>query len=228
MTSRVRAASIADHVLDDLLEGNRRHATGAPAHASTLCRERLARGQTPVATILACADARVSPELVFDQPQGRVFVVRNVGHVLDNATVASVEYGVTVLQTPLVVVMGHTGCAAIEAALTDRTGSGAWPGVVGAVRKSLRSTWSDLCATPREAEIHHTGRVALGLARESDLIRNALLFGRSTRLVAALYDVRDGIVRLVDPVANTVRDPDWVVESRETMKDLRANLSVLT
>jgi carbonic anhydrase len=79
-------------------------------------RARLAEGQEPFATVVTCSDSRVPAELVFDQGLGDLFIVRNAGNVLGHAPLASVEFGVAKLGTPLVVVMGHERCGAFRAA----------------------------------------------------------------------------------------------------------------
>jgi carbonic anhydrase len=87
-------------------------------------RTALAKGQTPFATVLSCADSRVPPELIFHTGLGDLFVVRAAGHVPDRSVVASVEYAAEHLNVPLVVVMGHEMCGAVKATIeTPRTQS---------------------------------------------------------------------------------------------------------
>ena len=102
-----------------LLEGNRRFADGKPRHPHEAAdwRAHLREGQHPFAVIVGCSDSRVSPELLFDEGLGDLFVIRQAGHVGDEDTVASVEYAVGHLHVPLVVVLGHESCGAVEAAV---------------------------------------------------------------------------------------------------------------
>ena len=79
-------------------------------------RQELAGGQHPVAMVLSCADARVPPEHVFNVGLGDLFVIRTAGAVVDRSVLATVEYGATELQVPLLVVMGHESCGAVKAA----------------------------------------------------------------------------------------------------------------
>ncbi|MFI7589293.1 carbonic anhydrase [Spongisporangium articulatum] len=105
--------------LDLLTEGNARFVAGHPARPdqSVERREAVAGGQSPFATILTCADSRVTPELLFDQGLGDLYVVRSLGPVLDEAVLGSLEYGVDTLGVPLLVVLGHTQCGIVNKAV---------------------------------------------------------------------------------------------------------------
>jgi carbonic anhydrase len=82
----------------------------------------VATGQSPFAVIVSCSDSRVPPELVFDQTLGQLFVVRTAGQVIDEAARSSIAYGVDVLKAPLILVLGHSSCGAVEAALAALAG----------------------------------------------------------------------------------------------------------
>jgi carbonic anhydrase len=103
-----------------LKEGNERFVAGEPAHPSQSIedRARLAAGQKPTAVVFGCADSRVAAEIIFDQGLGDMFVVRTAGHVIDSAVLGSIEYAVTVLNVPLIVVLGHDSCGAVKATLS--------------------------------------------------------------------------------------------------------------
>ena len=100
-----------------LKAGNDRYVAGESIHPdqSTDRRTAVAETQTPFAAILSCADSRVPPEVVFDQGLGDLFVVRSAGQVLDHAVLGSLQYGVEHLKTPLLIVLGHSGCGAVKA-----------------------------------------------------------------------------------------------------------------
>ncbi len=83
-------------------------------------RMELAKGQNPQAIILTCSDSRVSPELIFNKGLGDLFVVRVAGNITDDAVLGSIEYSAEHLHTPLIVVMGHTNCGAVAAAVNDQ------------------------------------------------------------------------------------------------------------
>src|SRR5690242_9419555 len=103
-----------------LKEGNERFVAGKPEHPSQSIEHRaaLAEGQKPIAVLFGCADSRVAAEIIFDQGLGDMFVVRTAGHVIDSAVLGSIEYAVTVLDVPLIVVLGHDSCGAVKATLS--------------------------------------------------------------------------------------------------------------
>jgi len=112
----------ADEALRRLIDGNERFLRGE-SRVAGLSRETMAamaRGQRPFATILGCSDSRVAPELIFDAGLGELFVVRVAGNVLSVEVAGSMQYAVSHLQTPLVIVLGHEGCGAIQAALETK------------------------------------------------------------------------------------------------------------
>src|SRR5512137_2913394 len=112
----------AEEALQRLKDGNERFLRGE-ARLSGMTRgtlAELARGQHPFATILGCADSRVPPEWIFDAGLGELFVVRVAGNVLSPEVAGSLQYAGEHLQTPLMVVLGHEGCGAIQAALETR------------------------------------------------------------------------------------------------------------
>jgi carbonic anhydrase len=109
----------ADDALARLMAGNERFLRGEarqpafkPEHLADI-----AKGQRPFATLLGCADSRVSPEHIFDVGLGELFVIRVAGNVLSAEIVGSLQYAVAHLKTPLVVVLGHEGCGAVRAAM---------------------------------------------------------------------------------------------------------------
>ena len=97
-----------------LKEGNERFVAGRPEHPSqgTEHRASLAATQTPNAVVFGCADSRVAAEIIFDQGLGDMTVVRTAGHVMGSVVLGSIEYAVTVLNVPLIVVLGHDSAAA--------------------------------------------------------------------------------------------------------------------
>ncbi|QSX77278.1 carbonic anhydrase [Agrilutibacter solisilvae] len=116
-----RPAYTADQALARLKRGNVRFVAGH-ARFPTVQKEilaNLAKGQHPFATILGCSDSRVPPELVFDASFGELFVIRVAGNVLGPSIAGTLQYAGAHLRTPLLVVLGHEGCGAVEAALAD-------------------------------------------------------------------------------------------------------------
>ena len=119
--------------LDLLRQGNRTFLGGAQTGAVTGAQRRLdlARGQDPFAAYVSCSDSRVPPELLFGRGLGELFIIRNAGNTVDTVALGSIEYAVTVLGVPLVVVMGHESCGAVAAALKVVTDNATFPGSIG-------------------------------------------------------------------------------------------------
>ncbi|MFI7604950.1 carbonic anhydrase [Micromonospora sp. NPDC049366] len=139
-------ASVLDpeQALAELRAGNQRFVTGVPHHPNQDAGRRaaVASEQHPFAVIVGCADSRLAAEIIFDRGLGDLFVVRTAGHTTGPEVLGSVEYAVTVLGAPLVVVLGHDSCGAVQAArdsvATDSTPPGHLAAVVDAVVPSLR------------------------------------------------------------------------------------------
>src|SRR6516164_8188987 len=117
------SASPAD-ALKLLLEGNQRFVDGKPERPNqdTTRRAALVGGQQPFAAILSCSDSRTAPEVIFDRGLGDLFVVRNAGNVVDDVTMASIEYSVIHLGSSLVMVLGHEHCGAVSATVDALAG----------------------------------------------------------------------------------------------------------
>jgi carbonic anhydrase len=118
----LKPAYTAAQALTRLKDGNARFASGH-ARFPTVQKEvlaDLAKGQQPYATVLGCSDSRVPPELVFDAGFGELFVIRVAGNVLGPSIAGTLQYAGTHLRTPLFIVLGHEGCGAVEAAISER------------------------------------------------------------------------------------------------------------
>jgi carbonic anhydrase len=128
--------------LKELLAGNERFVAGSRVHPNQDAERRaaLASAQAPFAVIFGCSDSRLAAEIVFDRGLGDLFVVRTAGHIVGPEVLASIEYGVLVLGAPLVVVLGHDSCGAVQATYDAATGAPTPPGlrpIVERVRPSL-------------------------------------------------------------------------------------------
>jgi len=137
-----RAAETPAAALALLREGNRRFVKDAGRRLDlSTARTQLAGGQAPFASILGCADSRVPPELVFDQGLGDLFVVRLAGNLAgddNHAVMGSLEFASLVLGSRLIVVLGHTGCGAVNAAISRLAGGEAAPGSIGPLVTSIK------------------------------------------------------------------------------------------
>jgi carbonic anhydrase len=129
----------SNETLKALLEGNRRVVEGRQIHPRQTAARRaeVAGGQSPVAVIVGCSDSRVPPEILFDQGVGDLFVIRTAGNVLDAVGLASVEYAVTHLGVRLVLVLGHTRCGAVGAALEGGGTKGHLISIIEAVGRAV-------------------------------------------------------------------------------------------
>ncbi len=132
----------ADAALAKLVEGNRRYMRHKAQHPdeSLARRKELEGAQHPFAVILGCADSRVSPELLFDQGLGDLFVIRVAGNIVDDAILGSIEYAVEHLGTKLILVLGHEKCGAVTAAVEGGAAAGHLPAVVDAIRPVVAAT----------------------------------------------------------------------------------------
>lgn len=121
--------STPDEGIKELMAGNKRYVAGQmESHNLPAARTGLASGQAPFAGIIRCADSRVAPEIVFDQPLGELFVCGVAGNIPTTEIIASMEYGVAVLGVKTIVVMGHSSCGAVGAAVEYRADSSPLPG----------------------------------------------------------------------------------------------------
>lgn len=137
-----------DDALSRLKQGNRRFAEGRPAHRfAAEEREAVVEGQAPFAVVVGCSDSRVPVEAVFDVGVGELFVVRTAGHVLADASLASVRFAVEKLGARLVVVLGHEDCGAVGAAL-----AGDAPEWLAPIVAKIDVSAADASTAPADAE----------------------------------------------------------------------------
>lgn len=126
----------ADEALSRLTTGNERFAKSKVSEGKPVAAERAetAQGQHPFAIVVACADSRTAPEIVFDQSIGDLFVIRTAGNLVDDHALGSIEYAVEHLGTRLIVVLGHERCGAVTAAL----GGGSAPGHINSLVRAIQ------------------------------------------------------------------------------------------
>jgi carbonic anhydrase len=187
----------ADAALARLLDGNKRFVAGNLTHPEQSAARRIevSQGQHPFAIILTCADSRVAPEIVFDQGLGDLFVVRNAGNLLDDHVIGSIEYAIEHLHATCVVVLGHTKCGAVSAAVAG----GEAPGHLQSIVASLADAVALARKKPGDA-VDNAVRVnarlsAAALAQSEPVLAEAARSGR-IRIVAARYDIATGEVEI--------------------------------
>lgn len=195
-----------DAALKLLQDGNARYLEGKPQYPRQ-GRERRAltagQGQHPLAAVLACADSRVPVELIFDQGLGDLFVVRVAGNVAGTAEIGSLEYAVDRLATPLVVVLGHTQCEAVAAALENLKVSPNAAALVAAVKPAADRAKADHPGAAPEVLLNaaireNVWQAVAELLQKSPLIRERVKSGR-VKVLGALYEIDTGQVQWWGP-----------------------------
>jgi carbonic anhydrase len=187
-----------DEGLRRLRAGNARFVAGRLENPrrSPARRSAVAPKQEPFASIVACADSRVSPETVFDQGLGDLFVSRSAGNTADAVTLGSLEYATLHFATPLIVVVGHTGCGAIEATLAaiddpHADVPGSIPAVVAAIRPSVSAIPKG--AGRMNAAVAANARAVAKRIGASDVLEERIA-RRTVRIVAARLDLATGAI----------------------------------
>ncbi len=198
-----------------LVAGNERFVTGRMAHPSQDAAHRadLRHDQHPFAVVFGCSDSRVAAEIVFDEGLGDLFVVRTAGHVLDSTVIGSIEYGVEVLDSPLVVVLGHDTCGAVAAAARTLAEGSPSPGFVRAVVDRVIPSIVGLTAAGRPLSSYsaedlgheHVRATARMLPAYSAPLARRIEEGRCA-IVAAEYTLADGRVRLTEVLGDVRED----------------------
>ncbi|KYH46044.1 carbonic anhydrase [Branchiibius sp. NY16-3462-2] len=182
---------------DELAAGNARFVANSPKHPNQDAQRRhiLEAGQTPSAIFFGCADSRVAAEIIFDQGLGDLFVVRTAGHVVDNAVLGSVEFAVSVLGVPLIVVLGHDSCGALkatmDAVLTGDVPPGYLRDIVERITPSVMTARKDGATTLEELEAEHVRNTTQLLNERSVVVHEAIAAGKLA-IVGATYDLGDG------------------------------------
>ena len=186
-------------IWQELISGNKRFAEGNPTHPnqSMARRQEMAKGQNPRAAVLACADSRVSPEIVFDQGLGDLFVVRVAGNVVNDPILGSLEYAVEHLGTRLIVVLGHQRCGAVAAACAG----GEAPGHIGSLVQSLAPAVDKISAS-EEGRVDWVAKENVRMMAKSlrscgpileELVRQGKL-----EVAGAFYNLDTGAVEIVE------------------------------
>ena len=190
-----------DQALNALMDGNRRFVDGTQQHNDhAAARARGADGQSPFAGIIRCADSRVAPELVFDQSLGELFVCAVAGNLPTTEVMASLEYTVAMLKTPLVVVMGHSSCGAVDATLAHEDDVSALPGHLPELASQILPAVQDARDAEDRLACAIESNVRRGIQRlleASDIIADAVR-NDTCRVVGGVYDLATGRFTLLD------------------------------
>lgn len=183
-----------DEVLKRLMEGNLRFRTGRMtsfADDLRLLKQKTSEKQEPFAAVLSCADSRIPVEIVFDQTIGHVFVTRVAGNVATDEIIGSLEYGVAVLGTRTIMVLGHGSCGAVSASITAKEVPAQISSLYRYIRPAVDRAGSDVDAVSRA-----NTRIQASVLRDSPVIADAIGKGR-LKVVAAHYELASGAVTLL-------------------------------
>jgi carbonic anhydrase len=193
----------ADAALRRLMEGNARYAANQPTQRDfSAGRAERAKSQYPIAAVLSCADARVAPEFVFDQGPGNLFVVRLAGNFANEDGLASFEYAIKFLGAPLIMVLGHSNCGAIGAAIKMVEENAELPGhlpdLIQAIKPAVEAAKARSPSNLLDAAI--TENVALNVKRleTSQPLLAGFVQAKQVKVVGGVYDLATGRVNLLN------------------------------
>jgi carbonic anhydrase len=190
-----------DAALQRLMAGNARYVDGLSLrHDFKHEREALAGGQNPFAAVLGCADSRIAPENAFDSARGDLFVCRVAGNFASDECIASLEYAVSVLTTPLILVLGHDACGAVDATIKSlkdgTTLPGHLPSLVNAIAPSVKAV-SQQAGNALDNAIRQNVMDTVAKLKSTGPILDAAVQQQKLKVVGGIYRLRSGKVELV-------------------------------
>lgn len=186
----------------EMVRGNERFITGAPRHPRQDVDRRgeLMGTQTPHATLFGCSDSRLAAEIIFDKGLGDLFVIRNAGQVVSQSVIGSLEYSVAILGVPLIVVLGHDECGAVQAAIDSqkpdaRSVSPHIDHLIGPITATVKELSANLPAgsqpDPSDVGRTHLRTTIADMVAGSELISAAIAAG-TLAIVGANYRLLEG------------------------------------
>ncbi len=190
--------------LEQLKEGNKRFTQGLCIHPNRdeEARDRcVEEGQSPFATILACSDSRVPVEVLFDQGIGDLFVIRNAGNVLDDSILGTLDFAVKKLKTPVIVILGHSQCGAVTAAVEKMDVPDSIQIILDKIEPSIKKVKEKSPHLSKKELISATIRQNIKTVEQtfidsSELVRQAIKNG-DVILIGAYYHLQKGEVEWV-------------------------------
>ena len=191
-----------DAALDRLMKGNQRYVEGiSKRHDFKHEREALTKGQNPYAGVLSCADSRIAPEYAFDTGRGDLFVCRVAGNVINDDIVASLEYAVSVLNTPLIMVLGHQACGAVDAAINSIKSGATLPGHLPSLVSALAPAVKAAIGQPGnnlDNAIRQNVVLTVAAIKTATPILSKAVEEKKIGVVGAVYNLASGRVALVN------------------------------
>ena len=188
--------------LQRLVSGNERYVKGELRERDfSAGRAARAQAQYPFAAILSCADSRVAPELAFDQGPGELFVVRVAGNFVNDDLLASLEYGVQFLGVPFILVLGHSNCGAIDAAIkvvkSKAALPGHLPGLVNTLKPAVLAAEKGSPGDVLDRAIAENVRRQVTRLKAAGPIVQKLYAGKKIDIAGGVYDLATGKVALL-------------------------------
>jgi carbonic anhydrase len=200
LTSFAHKNSADPDSLAILIAGNQRFVEGRLKAKDYLAeRPQLAQSQHPYAIVLACADSRLSPEIIFDESLGRLFVVRTAGHVVDPVSLGSIEYAVEHLHVNLLLVLGHDGCGAVRATISGGEVTSNIKALITRIKPAVDKAMSKGVAEKELLDAAIAENVRYQMQRsifESDLLSEYVL-KRKLAIAGGVYHLQDGRVEMM-------------------------------
>jgi carbonic anhydrase len=194
-TAATPAVRNGDDAIRELMAGNERFAAGkitSFAEDLEILRKKTVTNQEPFAAILACADSRVPVEIIFDESIGKIFVGRIAGNLVTPEMMASLEYGVAVLGVKAILVLGHSNCGAISAAIAGKEVPGQISALYQHLMPGIRDSHGDVVAAVKANAAYQTR-----LLKESSTVISKAVKEKGLKVVGGVYDLGTGRVTLV-------------------------------
>jgi carbonic anhydrase len=190
-----------DAALKRLTEGNARYASNNMQEKDfSADRAQRAAAQYPIAAILSCADSRVAPELIFDQGPGELFIVRVAGNVANSDGIASLEYAIAVLNVPLIMVLGHSACGAVDSAIKVAAGQlklpGHLPGLIAQITPAVKIA-AKRSGNTLENAIEENARLGIRKISAATPVLFKAVQSKKIMVVGGVYDIASGKVRAI-------------------------------
>ncbi|WP_338586489.1 carbonic anhydrase [Pseudomonas sp. MAG733B] len=190
-----------DEALKRLMAGNERYVSGnSETHDFKDEREALVSGQNPFVAVLSCSDSRIAPEYAFDTARGDLFAIRVAGNFVTDEGLASIEYGVAVLGAPLILVLGHESCGAIEAGIKAVKDKTVFPGQIPKLTDALKPAIETVIKQPGDlmenATVQNVKDSVARLKQATPLLTDALGNGK-LKIVGGIYRLATGKVELI-------------------------------
>lgn len=188
----------SQEALERLQAGNQRYVVGQMNHPrqDATQRQSLSESQQPFAVILGCADSRVSPTVVFDQGLGDLFIIRVAGNIADDAVLGSIEFATAVLNTQLVVVLGHSKCGAVGATVQGGELPGHLPSLAAAIQPAVDSV-KDQPGDMVDNAVRANAKLVAQQLSTNESVLAGLVKGGQLQVVAARYDLDSGQVEFL-------------------------------